>query len=162
VSCFDSELIRKAGYREGITDGKLSTLQEGFDSSFTSSVKPSRTLGGLRGRASALLSLASIRSTNTNLDALRDLMKDLNRVKRNDILPIDTEREEHERDEHGDDNAFELEGNEKRDMEGLESALESLGSVNESAALGKREDDLLKELEGRLERLEREMKGMTD
>jgi len=83
-------------------------------------------------------------------------------VKRTEVLPIDIEREEHERDEHGDDNAFELEGNEKRDMEGLENALESLGSGNESAAVGKREDELLKELEGRLERLEREMKGMTD
>lgn len=47
-------------------------------------------------------------------------------------------------------------------MEGLENALESLGSVNESAAVGKREDELLKELEGRLERLEREMKEITD
>lgn len=154
---------RQAGYREGITDGKLSTLQEGFDSSFTSSVHPSRTLGGLRGRVSALLSLASIRSTTTNLDALRELMQDLNRVKRNEVLPIDTEREEHERDEHGDDNAFELEGNEKRDMEGLENALESLGGTGkESGKGGKREDELLKDLEGRLERLEKEMKGMTD
>jgi hypothetical protein len=100
------------------------------------------------------LALHAIRPTSTNLDGLRDLMRDLNKVKRNEVLPIDTQREEHEREEHGDDNAFELEGNEKRDMEGLENALENLGGEKG----GKREEELLRELEERLEVLEKEMK----
>jgi len=77
-------------------------------------------------------------------------------VKRVELLPIDKEREEHERDEHG-DGAYELDGNDKRDMEGLENALESLGGKEG----GKREDELLRELEGRLDRLEKELKGTT-
>jgi hypothetical protein len=125
-------------------------LQEGFDSSFSTSVPPSRRLGNLRGKAAALLAIHSIRSSPTNLDTLKDYIRDLNRVKRVDILSIDREREEHERDEHG-DGGYELDGNDKRDMEGLESALDNLGSKG----AGKREEELLEELEGRLEALER-------
>jgi len=73
-------------------------------------------------------------------------------VKRVDILSIDREREEHERDEHG-DGGYELDGNDKRDMEGLENALDNLGSKEK----GKREEELLEELEGRLNVLEREL-----
>jgi hypothetical protein len=109
-------------------------------------------LGNLRGKAAALLALHSIRSSPTNLDALKDYIKDLNRVKRVDILSIDKEREEHERDEHG-EGGYELDGNEKRDMEGLENALDNLGSNG----AGKREEELLEELEGRLDVLEREL-----
>jgi hypothetical protein len=82
---------------------------------------------------------------------LKDYIRDLNRVKRVDILSIDKEREEHERDEHGDGD-YGLDGNDKRDMEGLENALDNLGSKG----AGKREEELLEELEGRLDVLERE------
>jgi hypothetical protein len=109
-------------------------------------------LGNLRGKAAALLALHTIRSSSINLDALKDYIKDLNRVKRVDILSIDKEREEHERDEHGDGD-YGLDGNDKRDMEGLENALDNLGSK----AAGKREEELLEELEGRLDVLEREL-----
>ena len=77
-------------------------------------------------------------------------------MKRVDILSIDREREEHERDEHG-DGGYELDGNEKRDMEGLENALDNLGSKGE----GKREEELLRELEGRLDALEKELGAIT-
>jgi hypothetical protein len=82
---------------------------------------------------------------------LKDYIRDLNRVKRVDILSIDKEREEHERDEHGDGD-YQLDVNEKRDMEGLENALDNLGT----GGGGKREEELLEELEGRLDVLERE------
>lgn len=103
----------------------------------------------------------------TILDNLRDLVRDLDRIKRVQVLPIDVEREEHERDEHGggDENGFELEGNEQRDMEGLEDALEGMGAghagANRDESGGKREEELLKELKGRLEGIEEELKGST-
>jgi len=78
-------------------------------------------------------------------------------VKRVDILSIDREREEHDRDEHGDSGGYELDGNEKRDMEGLENALDNLGSKG----LGKREEELLRDLEGRLDVLEKELGAIT-
>jgi hypothetical protein len=90
------------------------------------------------------------------LNTLKDYIRDLNRVKRVDILSIDREREEHERDEHG-EGGYELDGNDKRDMEGLENALDNLGSKG----AGKREEELLEELEGRLDVLERELGTIT-
>ena len=75
-----------------------------------------------------------------------------------DVLSIDREREEHDRDEHGDGEGYELDGNAKRDMEGLENALEGLGAVLKD---GKREEELLKELEMRLNLLESELKAST-
>lgn len=69
-------------------------------------------------------------------------------------MSIDKEREEHERDEHG-DGGYELDGSDKRDMEGLENALDNLGS---GGGQSKREEELLRELEGRLDVLERELK----
>ena len=74
-----------------------------------------------------------------------------------DILSIDKEREEHERDEHG-DGGYELDVNDQRDMEGLENALDNLGS---GGGQSKREEELLKELEGRLDVLERELGTIT-
>jgi hypothetical protein len=90
------------------------------------------------------------------LDALRDYIRDLNRVKRVDILSVDKEREEHERDEHGDGD-YQLDGNDKRDMEGLENALDNLGS----GGGGKREEELMEELEGRLDVLQKELGTIT-
>lgn len=81
-------------------------------------------------------------------------MRDLNRIKRDDILPRDLEREIHEKEEHETgDNGFELEMNDKREMEGLENALEGIG---EAGGDGKREREgaLLDSLEERLRGLE--------
>lgn len=179
-----SLLTVQAGYREGITDGKLATLQEGFDTSFAASVPASRRLGALRGRANALLSIVSAppaaRGTRAGsgsgstsagaaaggaggvdpslVEQVRALVSDLSRVRRDDVLPIDTERIDHERDEHGDDNAFELESNPQRDMEGLEDALGRMGggaAANGSTANGAlREEALLTSLESRVDALE--------
>lgn len=43
----------QTGYREGITAGKLSTLQEGFDEGFNLAAPVGRTRGILRGQANA-------------------------------------------------------------------------------------------------------------
>jgi len=111
----------------------------------------------MRGKAAALLALHTLRAT-PNLDGLRDLVRELNRVKRMDVLSIDKEREEHDRDEHGDGEGYELDGNAKRDMEGLENALEGLGAEVKD---GKREEELLRDLEMRLENLERDLTAAT-
>lgn len=46
-------LATQTGYREGITSGKLSTLQQGFDEGFNLSAPVGRTRGELRGQANA-------------------------------------------------------------------------------------------------------------
>jgi len=169
-------LTPQAGYREGITDGKLSTLQEGFDTSFASSVPSSRRLGQLRGRANALLAIltsssssrqppsslctTSTSSSDSDLDsglvtAARALVSDLARVKRDDVLPIDAERIAHEKEEHGEDTAFELDHTDARAMEGLEDALGRLGgSKAPEPQGGLREEALLAALEERVRALE--------
>lgn len=79
-------------------------------------------------------STASSSSSQSQLtdiqNALRDTLNALNRVKRTDVLPIDQEAEDHARDEHGGetDGAMTEEVQMKRDMESLESALDSIGS----------------------------------
>jgi hypothetical protein len=103
-------------------------------------------LGNLRGKVAALLALHTIRSSSINLDVLKDYIRDLNRVKRVDILSIDKEREEHERDEHG-DGGYELDVNDKRDLG--------------AGRGGKREEELLRELEERLDVLEKELQTST-
>ncbi|RXK34698.1 hypothetical protein M231_08050 [Tremella mesenterica] len=238
-----------AGYREGITDGKLSTLQQGFDESFELSVPSSRRLGLLRGRTAALLSYhirkpinSSLTSNSTTrlsnsstiikpsvtsfdsvttsplnvtriknendiievdnevgghteqnnpvfpsrsnvestegrvgdsnmdekrrievkqglkinelvrskeeiVDILRDLIRELGRVKRVDILPPDLEREAHER-EH-DELGLVLKPTDERGMEDIQDTLQNLGG----AIGGKKEEELLIELEKRLEEI---------
>ncbi|KAL7419016.1 hypothetical protein Q5752_006701 [Cryptotrichosporon argae] len=111
-----------AGYREGITDGKLSTLQAGFDASFAASVPLSRAVGTLRGRATALLHfvealtaaagpMARGRSppehatdgAESLADDVRALLAALARLRRDAVLPVDLERIAHEREAHGAD-----------------------------------------------------------
>ncbi|KAL1406229.1 hypothetical protein Q8F55_007920 [Vanrija albida] len=155
-----------AGYREGITDGKLATLQEGFDASFAASVPAARRLGALRGRVNALLAAASESGARTAsgrgvrrsaspgpaapeqaadevVAALRALAATLASVRRDDVLPPDAERIAHERDEHGEDV---LDVSDARDMEGLEAAMGGLGG-QASRLGGLREDALLDALE---------------
>jgi hypothetical protein len=158
------KLMLRAGYREGITDGKLTTLQQGFDASFAASVPPSRRLGNLRGQANALLSYLTRPNSGSPelVESARELVQDLARVKRVQVLPRDLERERHEQEEHGGDDTFELEPTDNREMEGLEDALGSLGAngkgaVNESKAL--REAELLDSLQAKLEELKQRVKA---
>lgn len=85
-------------------------------------------------------------------------------MRRDDILPRDVEREEHEKEEHADqdgdgEHAFELEVNDQREMEGLEQALEGFGTASRPPDAGKREGELLDDLERRLEAIEEELRG---
>ncbi|WVQ83368.1 hypothetical protein IAT38_005509 [Cryptococcus sp. DSM 104549] len=147
-----------AGYREGITDGKLATLQDGFDEGFALSVPLSRQVGSLRGRAAALLAISSA-STSTShaasslVDAVRDLVRDLGALRRDQILPEDEERLQHEKEEHEED-GFELDHNEKREMEGLERSLELMGGGGDVVSAKRPGEEVLLELEMRLRELE--------
>lgn len=147
----------------------MATLQEGFDQSFSASVRPSRRIGKLRGRANALLSHVTsskmpIGSTNTSTNApadvsaitndLRAYIRDLSRVKRTDVLPRDLEMEAHEREAHGamagDEAGYELDTTDNREMEALENALDGLGGQGGKPDGRVREDMLLDEMEERL------------
>lgn len=92
------------------------------------------------------------------IDSVRDLIKDLSRVKRTQVLPRDLEREKHEQEEHG-DYTFELDQNEKREMEGLEDALGAMGNGGDRGGL--REEALLEQLEGRLEGLKARLRKVA-
>ena len=108
------------------------------------------------------------------VEPTRELIRDLARIRRVDILPPDLERQAHEAEDRlnrGEDepgNEFELEGNETRDMEGLEMAVEGMGGSEAGGGIGgqsrqngdlersvggKREDILLDWLEGRFKEL---------
>jgi hypothetical protein len=71
-------------------------------------------------------------------------------VRRADVLPIDHERMEHEREAHGE---YELDPTESRAMEGLEDALGRLGGKQEQTQAC-REGALLDVLEERVRALE--------
>ncbi|BEI86546.1 hypothetical protein CcaverHIS002_0608330 [Cutaneotrichosporon cavernicola] len=148
-----------AGYREGIGEGKLSTLQSGFDEGFATSVPPARTVGQLRGRAAALLAIAlsqepsqeSSHESSQEVQSLRALVADLAAVRRDDVLAPDHEAVAHEAEHHdADDYAFEYDRNERRDMEGLERGMEGIGGRKE----GLREEALLASLETRVDEAE--------
>ncbi|WWD00549.1 hypothetical protein V866_007483 [Kwoniella sp. B9012] len=161
-----SNKFSDAGYREGITDGKLATLQAGFDEGFANSVPLSRRVGSLRGKAAALLAIhlnsTSPSATHSSKDleeSLRELIKTLGRMKRDEILPEDQERIQHEKEEHeGDEDGFELDRNDKRDMEVLENTLEMLGGSSNGGKSGSAKEDgeaVIKGLEDELKELEK-------
>lgn len=85
-----AETFHQAGYREGISEGKLVTLQAGFDEGFSRGCELGKQLGTLRGRASGILSfLLSIANTEKDkedprITTVRKLIGDLNRC---DPLP---------------------------------------------------------------------------
>lgn len=131
-----------------------------------------RSIGSLRGRTTALLNFAQTlqpSSTAALVDAVRGLLSDLGKVRRDDVLPIDTEREQHEEEDRiarGEDTddareGFELDTNEKRDMEGLEQALEGFGTSGEKTSEvrwgGQKGDELVAWFKARLDRLEEEV-----
>ncbi|EEB93318.1 hypothetical protein MPER_08043 [Moniliophthora perniciosa FA553] len=117
-----------AGYREGITAGKESALQEGFDNGFASVGAPlGREMGLLRGISSALVSYLTIakhlpEDDPTVLEA-RTIASQLSNIRFSDIAPRDLEAEAHAR-EHLETDGEDMDENEevadKRKMEGLE------------------------------------------
>lgn len=141
-------------------------MQEGFDQSFSASVEAARRLGNLRGRAAALLAYHTSQQSQqshqtptstaatSHIEKLRDLLRTLNGVKRDDILPKDLEREIHEKEEHADGDGFELDINEQREMEGLENALAGIGNEESKEGGKMREAELLDHLESSLARIE--------
>ncbi|KAL1744786.1 hypothetical protein HDZ31DRAFT_37826 [Schizophyllum fasciatum] len=126
-----------AGYREGITAGKESALQGGFDSGFADVGAPlGRELGLLRGFASALMSFLSSQSTDADggaaLAEVRDISRELAHIRLTDIAPRDLEAEAHAREhlqlEDEEDLVTDEELLEKRKMEQLEDQLARLTS----------------------------------
>ncbi|OWZ33002.1 hypothetical protein C356_05559 [Cryptococcus neoformans c45] len=174
-----------AGYREGITDGKLSTLQQGFDEAFAQSVSLSRRMGALRGRAAALLAFAKASSSSSSptsvpilnsishsqqalLDDLHDYIKQLSSIRRSEVLPEDLERIAHEREDHAAASAstsngvFELDTTDEREMESLEKSLEMFGSASGTKANqdDEKEEEEKKYGEEGIQRLEAKLKEL--
>ncbi|ESK93919.1 hypothetical protein Moror_12967 [Moniliophthora roreri MCA 2997] len=123
-----------AGYREGITAGKESALQEGFDSGFASVGAPlGREMGLLRGMSSAFVSYLTIAKhlpdDNPTVLEARTIASQLSNVRFSDIAPPDLEAEAHAR-EHLETDGEDMDENEevadKRKMEGLEDMLARL------------------------------------
>ena len=128
----------QAGYREGITAGKESALQGGFDEGFALVGAPlGREIGLLRGFASALL--AFLTSSSTVADAVeresltqeaRAITTELGNIRLTDVAPPDLEAEQHARehlegaDADGDgDIVVNEELQEKRELESLEDMM---------------------------------------
>ncbi|KAJ9125401.1 hypothetical protein QFC22_000361 [Naganishia vaughanmartiniae] len=104
-----------AGYREGITPGKLSTLQRGFDEAFAGSVVNSRRLGQVRGRVAGLVAFLSTQTQSRNdlapassssitsstlLQRAKETRAYLSRIPRDLVLPVDEEAIAHAAAEH--------------------------------------------------------------
>ncbi|KAI0731984.1 hypothetical protein C8Q72DRAFT_969646 [Fomitopsis betulina] len=131
-----------SGYREGITAGKESALQPGFDEGFAEVGAPiGRQLGILRGIASALLSSLPTTPPNPERAALeeqlRTVISQLGAIRFSDIAPPDLEAERHAREHLGDRRLEEADETEvpvpeevqdKRAIESLEDMLAQMGS----------------------------------
>ncbi|KAL1723937.1 hypothetical protein EV715DRAFT_260564 [Schizophyllum commune] len=164
-----------AGYREGITAGKESALQEGFDSGFADVGAPlGRELGLLRGMASALLSFLSSQSANAGTDSanaenegaiaeVRDISRQLAHIRLTDVAPRDLEAEAHAKEhlqlEEEDDLVTDDELVEKRKMEALEDQLAKLtsGAMGGGSVEARPTADDVRRLKGRLDDLSRLM-----
>ncbi|OJT13627.1 hypothetical protein TRAPUB_9816 [Trametes pubescens] len=150
-----SNEFTNAGYREGITAGKESALQQGFDDGFAHTGAPlGRELGILRGLCSALIALLSRPNpTDTAQAALaetREIAAQLANVRFSDIVPpdlealaharehLDAKMSEAEADSDGEDLADPASLNEelkgKRDLEGLEDLMAQMTAGGGSAA----------------------------
>ncbi|KAJ7631915.1 hypothetical protein DFH06DRAFT_695995 [Mycena polygramma] len=157
-----SSEFTNAGYREGITAGKESALQEGFDDGFASVGAPlGRELGFLRGSSSALVaflnsSLCQHAEKESMLAEARAIAAGLAVVRFTDVVPRDLEAEAHAR-EHlpdGDDPMDENEElSEKRKMEGLEDMLSRLTAGADVADKTRPTLDDVRILESRLHAL---------
>ncbi|VDB95749.1 unnamed protein product [Peniophora sp. CBMAI 1063] len=134
-----------AGYREGITSGKEDALQEGFDAGYAHVGLPlGRSLGLLRGRASAL---AAFLSTHPDPDASKcateaqDIATALSQIRFADIAPRDEEAEAHAL-EHlamtGEDLDENEEIRDRRAMEQLEDLMGGVSTSTTSAVQGEK------------------------
>jgi len=156
--------LMQSGYREGITAGKESALQEGFDAGFASVGVPlGRNLGFLRGVASALVTfLQSNMCQHMEKDALleeaRAIAARLAAVRFSDIAPPDLEAEMHAREHLAEEDDFTMDENEglrdRRQMEGLEDRVARLSAGTAALAETSRPTmDDVRMLEGRLHAL---------
>ncbi|KAJ7760424.1 hypothetical protein B0H16DRAFT_1532265 [Mycena metata] len=154
------------GYREGITAGKESALQEGFDAGFATVGAPlGREIGFLRGTASALVAfINSSACQHPKKDELlaeaRAIATGLAVVRFTDVVPRDLEAEAHARehlaDEDADDDAMDENEDlaDKRKMERLEDMLAGLSAEVEAPDKTARPTlDDVHVLEGRLQAL---------
>jgi hypothetical protein len=156
----------QAGYREGITAGKESALQSGFDTGFADIGAPlGRELGVLRGTSSAVLSFVTSSPANAlknNVIAeARDIAAQLSNVRFSDIAPRDLDAEEHARQHllsDPEDIVTNEELMEKRQVEGLEDMLSKL-TAGGSGGMGQGRPtmDDVRRLKDRLETLCREV-----
>ncbi|CAE6522827.1 unnamed protein product [Rhizoctonia solani] len=145
-----------AGYREGITAGKESALQEGFDDGFASTGAPlGRQVGTLRGRANALLALCTRRQLADLEAEVREIVQGLARVKLSALAPPDMQAIEHAKEHESE--APDVGDVETSDQMGnLEDAFESL-STSKSAGkedVMRRSAEAMGELNRLRERLE--------
>ncbi|PVG00336.1 hypothetical protein CPB86DRAFT_782666 [Serendipita vermifera] len=142
------------GYREGITAGKESALQEGFDEGFEKIGAPiGRELGYLRGIVHALSSTLEHIPTHAGSEIsrsqlatdLQELIQRLNRLRLKDLAPRDLQAEAHAR-EHRD---TEVEGTD----DALASALAELetkerpNGIEELAAIKEQVSRMLQTLD---------------
>lgn len=149
----------QTGYREGITKGKLSTLQGGFDQGFNEVGAPlGRQIGLLRGQVAALLLLLSSNTSSrptkrvkssTTLPLLanpkveeaekmlRKIAAELDRLKLADVAEPDYEAMEHEREHEGAEGEVRRETEEEKEQRGriVEGLKERLGVVREVLGL---------------------------
>ncbi|KAF9028049.1 hypothetical protein BDZ89DRAFT_951722 [Hymenopellis radicata] len=153
------------GYREGITAGKESALQEGFDAAFAEIGVPlGRELGRLRGTAAVVVSVLSkqqLEGPSALLDEARSISSALANVRFSDIAPRDLEAEEHAR-QHLEMEAEEdvpEEVDQKRRMEGLEDMLNRLsaGAITSTAETSRPTMDDVHALKDRLDKLIQQM-----
>ncbi|KAJ8074796.1 hypothetical protein PM082_019121 [Marasmius tenuissimus] len=133
-----SSEFTNSGYREGITAGKESALQEGFDIGFAQVGAPlGREIGLLRGIASGLVSYLStskgLPDQDPQLVEAREIAAALSNIRFSDIAPRDLEAEQHAREHlemEGEDADDDMDVNEelaeKRKMEGLEDLLSQM------------------------------------
>jgi len=131
-----------AGYREGITAGKESALQEGFDDGFASVGAPlGRQVGTLRGTANAALALCLRRRSDRTLEGeLGDIVQCLSRTKLSALAPPDMQAIEHAGMHESDaPDVGDVEMSAGATMDGLGDALEALST---SKSAGK--EDIMK------------------
>lgn len=135
----------QAGYREGITAGKESALQEGFDAGFVVGAPIGRSLGILRGISMGLVSFLA----SSQVDEARDIALNLGNIRFSDLAPRDLEAEEHAREHIEEDEELA----EKRKMEELEDMLAQLNSAKHGRPTSKDLDKLKGSLQVLCEKL---------
>ncbi|SGY79394.1 BQ5605_C008g05120 [Microbotryum silenes-dioicae] len=141
------------GYRAGITSGKESSLQQGFDEGYSISAPLARQLGHLRGIATTLLAILTTNSgakySSPVLDhfssaeekervvtALRDVVSCLGALSQEDVVPVDQEAEEHKK-EHDGDAGENLKTIERNQINQLNAMMQGLGAGQESVPRSK-------------------------